>query len=98
MAVPYLYAVKKMVIYETGFSELKIYVQERYVMYISAKVICMLLVSALGIFMAIFPEKATREDLRDDPDQVKKMRRNGLLLTVLGIVFAFLLFAVNNFL
>ncbi len=39
----------------------------------------------LGLFMAIAPKSATKKEFRDDEDQVKKIRRNGIIMIVLGI-------------
>ena len=39
----------------------------------------------LGLFMAIAPKSAAKKEFRDDEEQVKKIRRNGIIMLVLGI-------------
>ena len=39
----------------------------------------------LGLFMAIAPKSAAKKEFRDDEDQVKKIRRNGIIMIVLVI-------------
>jgi len=40
----------------------------------------------LGLFMAIAPQLSVKKEFRDDPEQIKKMRIGGIIITVLSIV------------
>ena len=40
----------------------------------------------LGTFMAIMPKKSVKKELQDSEEQLKKARRNGIIIVVLGIV------------
>lgn len=41
----------------------------------------------LGFVMVIAPKKVTKKSLRDSEDAVKKIKRNGFLVIVLGVLF-----------
>ena len=40
----------------------------------------------LGAFMAIMPQKSVKKEFQDSEEQIKKTRRNGIIVAVLGIV------------
>ena len=40
----------------------------------------------LGAFMAIMPQKSVKKELQDSEEQIKKTRRNGIIVAILGIV------------
>ncbi len=47
----------------------------------------------LGGFMLLFPTKALKKEDRDSEEKIKKCRRNGIMIQVLGI----LLFVMCHF-
>lgn len=40
----------------------------------------------LGLYMAIFPQKATRKDLRDNPEAVNKNKKAAIVYIICGVV------------
>ena len=40
----------------------------------------------LGAFMAIMPKKSVKKEFQDSEEQLKRARRNGSIIAVLGIV------------
>lgn len=40
----------------------------------------------LGAFMAIMPKKSVKKEFQDSEEQLKRARRNGIIIAVLGIV------------
>lgn len=40
----------------------------------------------LGAFMAIMPQKSVKKEFQDSEEQIKKTRRNGVIVAILGIV------------
>lgn len=42
----------------------------------------------LGLFMFLKPEKAVKKELANSEDSLKKSKRNGIIIFVLGIILA----------
>ena len=42
----------------------------------------------LGIFMAVKPEKAVKKELANSEEALKKSKRNGIIIIVLGLILA----------
>ncbi len=40
----------------------------------------------LGAFMAIMPQKSVKKEFQDSEEQIKKARRNGIIIAILGVV------------
>ena len=40
----------------------------------------------LGLVMTVAPKSCTKKEFQDDPAQVAKIRRNGIILMVIGAV------------
>ena len=40
----------------------------------------------LGEFMAIMPQKSVKKEFQDSEEQIKKARRNGIIIAILGVV------------
>ncbi len=40
----------------------------------------------LGAFMAIMPQKSVKKEFQDSEEQIKKARRNGIIVAILGVV------------
>ena len=40
----------------------------------------------LGLIMTVAPKSCTKKEFKDDPAQVAKIRRNGIILMVIGAV------------
>ena len=40
----------------------------------------------LGLIMTVAPKRCTKKEFQDDPAQVAKIRRNGIILMVIGAV------------
>ena len=47
-----------------------------------AKIVVFGFLFVLGLIMTVFPKKCTREDLREDPTQVAKLRCGALLIVM----------------
>ena len=41
----------------------------------------------LGGFMALFPAKSVKKEYKDSEEQIKKCRRNGIIIVVAGTIF-----------
>lgn len=50
--------------------------------------ICAFIFVGLGLYMAFMPKQATKKELQDSEEVVKKTKRNGFIFIVLGIVLA----------
>ncbi len=46
----------------------------------------------LGLFMLIFPKQAVKKENKDSDEEIKKSRRNGIIILVAGVVFALINF------
>lgn len=44
------------------------------------------IISILGLIMAILPKQSTKKEMRDDETAVAKVRRNGIVLIIIGII------------
>lgn len=44
------------------------------------------LITLMGLFMFLFPKMSARKDQRDDEYQVNKIKKNGLILSVVGVI------------
>ncbi|OUO91495.1 hypothetical protein B5F40_03415 [Gordonibacter sp. An230] len=63
-------------------------------MYYVFKLTFPLIIVGLGIFMTAMPLKATKKELREEPGQAKKTRRNGVIVIITGLaMFAISLFS-----
>lgn len=40
----------------------------------------------LGLFMVVMPKQSTKKELQDSEDALKKTRRNGVIVAILGII------------
>ena len=40
----------------------------------------------LGLVMTVAPKSCTKKEFKDDPAQVAKVRRNGIILMIIGAV------------
>lgn len=49
-----------------------------------AKIVVFGFLFVLGLIMTVFPKKCTREDLREDPTQVAKLRKGGIVMMICG--------------
>ena len=45
-----------------------------------------LLAVGLGIYMAVAPKSATKQEMRDDPAAVAKTRKGGIIVAVVGLI------------
>ena len=41
----------------------------------------------LGLLMVFAPKMATKAELRESPEALKKMKRNGILVTIFALLF-----------
>lgn len=64
-------------------------------MYDKFEIVIALLVVALGVFMAAAPKKALRKDMRDDENAIARARRNGIIITIAGIVLVVMLLVLR---
>lgn len=55
-------------------------------LYDIAEILLVGLAFVLGLYMTIVPKSCTKEELRDDPAQVAKTRRNGIILMIISAV------------
>lgn len=55
-------------------------------MYLVAKILCGVLIIALGCFMNFFPNKATKNGADASEENIKKVKRNGKIVIVCGII------------
>lgn len=55
-------------------------------MYNLLPIICGAIFIALGLFMAICPKLATKKEERDNEEAVKKIRRNGFVEIICGVL------------
>ena len=44
----------------------------------------------IGLFMFFAPEKSVKAEFKNNQEQIKKTKRNGLILTILCLVFLLL--------
>ena len=49
-----------------------------------AKIFVFGLMFLMGLIMVIAPKPCTKKELRDDPEQVKKVRTSGIIMMVCG--------------
>lgn len=55
-------------------------------MYDLAEIVLVGLAFVLGLVMTVAPKSCTKKEFQDDPAQVAKIRRNGIILMVIGAV------------
>ena len=55
-------------------------------MYDDMKYILVGIITAMGLFMAIAPKMSTKKELRDNENEVAKIRKGGIFLSVAGIL------------
>lgn len=55
-------------------------------MYEMLKLGCAVVMIVMGLFMIAFPKLSTKKEKRDDPEAVAKIRKTGVLLTVIWVV------------
>ena len=55
-------------------------------MYDLAEIALVGLAFVLGLVMTVAPKSCTKKEFKDDPAQVAKIRRNGIILMVIGAV------------
>lgn len=48
------------------------------------EIILCAMITLLGLFMTICPQKSLKDEKRGDPEAIKKMRRNGIIVMILG--------------
>lgn len=48
--------------------------------------ICAASLTLLGLIMFLAPQKSVKAELRNDKEQVKRTKRNGLIITIAGMV------------
>lgn len=53
-------------------------------------IVVSLVILLLGAFMTIAPSKTVKKEFKDSEDHLKKARRNGIIILVLGIVLLIL--------
>jgi len=53
------------------------------------------LVLLVGLIALIFPKQATKEELRDDETAIKKARKYGMLMTIVGFLVLIMLILVG---
>ncbi|SEP94231.1 hypothetical protein SAMN02910369_00942 [Lachnospiraceae bacterium NE2001] len=51
-----------------------------------AKLVIFGLMFLMGLFMCIVPKLSTKKEFRDDPEQVKKVRRSGIIIMICSIL------------
>ena len=51
-----------------------------------AKLVIFGLMFLMGLFMCIVPKLSTKQEFRDDPEQVKKVRRSGIIIMICSIL------------
>ncbi len=44
------------------------------------------IITALGLFMTLAPKISTKKELRDNENEVAKIRKNGIIMSVVGIL------------
>ena len=54
-----------------------------------------LMVLALGLFMAIAPKLSVKKEFRDDPARIKKTRISGIVLVVLAVLLEVVLYMTS---
>ena len=58
-------------------------------MYYTVRSITAILCALMGIFMTVCPKKALKESMRDDEEAVKKMRKSGIITTILALMLVY---------
>ncbi len=54
-------------------------------------ILLMILITILGLFIFIMPNKCVKKEDNDNPSKIKQAKRKGLVITILGIVATILI-------
>ena len=60
------------------------------------EIILCAMITLLGLFMTICPQKSLKDEKRGDPEAIKKMRRNGIIVMILGAAAAIVIIITNS--
>ena len=55
-------------------------------MYEMITILLGVLMMGMGVFMAASPEKAAKKELRENENELKKVRKSGFVMIVCGII------------
>ena len=55
-------------------------------MYEMIPILLGVLMMGMGVFMAASPEKAAKKELRENENELKKVRKSGFVMMVCGII------------
>ncbi len=55
-------------------------------MYEMIPILLGVLMMGMGVFMAASPEKAAKKELRENENELKKVRKSGFVMIVCGII------------
>lgn len=55
-------------------------------MYEMIPILLGVLMMGMGVFMATSPEKAAKKELRENENELKKVRKSGFVMIVCGII------------
>ncbi len=55
-------------------------------MYEMIPILLGVLMMGMGVFMAASPEKAAKKELRENENELKKVRKSGFIMIVCGII------------